>query len=398
MSAKGFAVIDVETTGLFSHGSHRIAELAVVHVDPDGTITGTWESLVNPQRDLGPQHIHGILAADVMDAPTFEQIAPHLVELLADRVIVAHNASFDMGFLSSEFERMNYWFSARALCTMQLARQFLSGAGRSLNDCCDAYGIVIDNAHRASADAFATAELLSAYINDSPMWAGWREPEYIATLDLLPANGVVGMPRRTAGERQPSFLERITIKLPDYTGPAESLDYLALLDLSLLDHHISAHEANDLVQLAETKGISRETCAALHLEYFDQLVNAAWADAILTDDERATLIEVGRALGVSDETIEAGMVSRVVSAAPSVSSFALAVGDLVVLTGEMRRPREQWENELTARGYVPWSGVTKKVKLVAAADPDSLSGKARKARDYGIPIVDEAGLGALLGT
>ena len=45
---------------------------------------------------------------------------------------------------------------------------------------------------------------------------------------------------------------------------------------------------------------------------------------------------------------------------------------------------------------MPWDAVTRKVKLVAAADPDSLSGKARKARDYGIPIVDEAGLAAIL--
>ena len=76
--------------------------------------------------------------------------------------------------------------------------------------------------------------------------------------------------------------------------------------------------------------------------------------------------------------------------------FALLAGDLIVLTGDMVRDREDWHRELESRGFVPWSGVTKKVKLVAAADPDSLSGKARKARDYGIPIVDERGLAALL--
>ena len=64
-------------------------------------------------------------------------------------------------------------------------------------------------------------------------------------------------------------------------------------------------------------------------------------------------------------------------------------GDLIVLTGEMTRPRKEIEAILVARGYVPWSAITKKVKLLVAADPDSLSGKARKARDYGITIVDE---------
>ncbi len=63
----------------------------------------------------------------------------------------------------------------------------------------------------------------------------------------------------------------------------------------------------------------------------------------------------------------------------------------------MTRSREVWEQELRNLGLVPWAAVTKKVKLVVAADPDSLSGKARKARDYGIPIVNEQTLASLLG-
>jgi DNA polymerase-3 subunit epsilon len=84
-------------------------------------------------------------------------------------------------------------------------------------------------------------------------------------------------------------------------------------------------------------------------------------------------------------------------AAPTHTRFALTAGDIVVLTGEMQRPRAHWHDELTSRGFVPGAGVTKKSKLVVAADPDSLSGTARKARDYGIPVVSEAGLTLLLG-
>ena len=57
--------------------------------------------------------------------------------------------------------------------------------------------------------------------------------------------------------------------------------------------------------------------------------------------------------------------------------FALEPGDRIVLTGEMSRPRSDWRRELEASGFVPFDAVTKKVKLVVAADPDSLSGKAR---------------------
>lgn len=56
----------------------------------------------------------------------------------------------------------------------------------------------------------------------------------------------------------------------------------------------------------------------------------------------------------------------------------------------MTLPRAAIELELVSRGYTPWPVVTKKVALVVAADPDSVSGKARKARDYGVPVVGES--------
>ena len=99
MSAPGFAVIDFETTGLFPGGHDRVIEVAVVHVSSDGQIEGQWETLINPGRDLGRQDIHRVRAADVMNAPDFAQIAPQLLALLDGRVIVAHNAGFDVRFL-----------------------------------------------------------------------------------------------------------------------------------------------------------------------------------------------------------------------------------------------------------------------------------------------------------
>src|SRR4051812_17678904 len=59
----GFAVIDLETTGLFPEKHDRIVEIGIVHVSPSGDITGQWSTVVNPRRDMGPQTIHGITAA-----------------------------------------------------------------------------------------------------------------------------------------------------------------------------------------------------------------------------------------------------------------------------------------------------------------------------------------------
>ncbi|MDH6180087.1 DNA polymerase-3 subunit epsilon [Microbacteriaceae bacterium SG_E_30_P1] len=403
----GFAVIDLETTGLNPHTHDRVVELAIVHVDEFGNTAETWETLINPARDLGPQHVHGIRSADILDAPAFADVVGDVIELLQGRVLVAHNASFDSRFLYSEFERSGVplWQQPNWLCTMQLARQCIPGSGRSLADCCAAYDIELVGAHRACVDAVATAQLLSAYMGaiEREFWYSHIDAALDFTWPLAPTVGGTRAwkprPEYSTESTAASFLERITLKLPEHAGPAEHTDYLALLDRALLDRHLSVHETNALVDLAETLGISRTTVVALHAEYFDALTAVAWADGVLTDAELADLAAVADLLDIPTDRIADAMAPRITEAPSTqgIGDFTLSPGDLVVLTGEMRRPREQIEADLAARGFVPWSGVTKKVKLLVAADPDSLSGKAKKARDYGIPVVSEDALGRLLG-
>ncbi|MBF4635148.1 DNA polymerase III subunit epsilon [Agreia pratensis] len=428
MAGPGFAVLDFETTGLFPGGHDRVVEVAVVHVNDAGRVTGQWETLVNPQRDLGAQHIHGIRSADILDAPTFAAIAPHLVDLLGGRVLVAHSASFDLRFLLAELARSGYAqasaLDVEHLCTMQLARDFIPGAGRSLADCCAAFDIELENAHRASVDAAATARLLGEYIaasEGSELWNDSLDRALSAIWPTLAKQTVVDEVWRAreataASSDTSTFLQRIAEKLPEFGGPAEHQNYWALLDQCLLDRQLSVHEANSLVRLAGELSISRSTCERLHIEYFEAVVNVAWADGVLTLDEIADLTAVATLLGLPAVYVAAaveppaksagrhaapmeadGSAESEGSASPRVAgAFRLEVGDLVVLTGDMRRSREDWHRELERRGFVPRPAITKKVKLVVACDPDSLSGKARKARDYGITIVNEAGLERLL--
>jgi DNA polymerase-3 subunit epsilon len=409
MPARGFAVIDLETTGLFPGGHDRIVELAVVHVDDHGLITGQWETLLNPGRDLGPQQVHGIRAADILDAPTFAEVVPRLVELLEGRVPVAHNARFDAGFLFAELEAagVELWQRPEFLCTMLLARDYLPGSGRALADCCDAFDIPLEGAHRASVDALATATLLSAYMASDPSASLWFEALERASAfgwppvpDAVAARAWRVRPEAVTEITAATFLERITRKLPEFAGPTEQAEYLAMLDRALIDRHISATEAHALVALAEELGIDRATVVILHRRYFDDLAAVAWSDGELTDAELADLVAVADLLDIPTDAIgEATDASRwaTAPAASSAHRFALAPGDLVVLTGEMSLPRVAIEAELLAHGFTPWAAVTKKVALVVAADPDSLSGKARKARDYGIPVVGESALWGLLG-
>lgn len=409
MSGPGFAVVDLETTGLSPGAHERIVEIAVVHTDENGTITGEWETLVNPQRHVGAEHVHGIRAVDLIDAPSFADIADDLVDLLGGRVIVAHNARFDRGFLAAEFGRTPLALpdDAPTLCTMQLARELIPGAGRSLADCCAAFDIPLENAHRALVDAHATAELLGGYIasTDREFWyahidralsVGWPSPTRVSGRERW-------LGRAVSATSVP-FLQRIADRMPDHSGPLEHIEYLALLDRCLIDRHLSEHESRQLAAVANELGISRDTAARLHAEYLDQLGAVAWADGVLSATEVADLAAVAALLQVSDSVLTAALAPRApatqagmaTDAPPTPGAFTLAPGSTIVLTGDMSRPRADLESALTSAGYRVAGAVSKKVSLVVAADPDSLSGKARKAREYGIPVVGEDYLERLL--
>ena len=76
-----FAVVDVETTGLFPRANDRVVEIAIVQLD-GGDISDEFVTLINPQRDVGPTRIHGIAARDVLNAPTFGEVAGDVVRRL----------------------------------------------------------------------------------------------------------------------------------------------------------------------------------------------------------------------------------------------------------------------------------------------------------------------------
>lgn len=412
----GYAVVDVETTGLFPGGTDRIVEVAVVHVSPDGERERSWTTLLNPGRDLGPQHVHGIAAADVLGAPTFGDVAGTLAELLAGRVFVAHNASFDARFVAAEYAALGFDVPVvpeTCLCTMRWSGRLLPGvAPRTLAGCCAHVGIPLEGAHAALVDATATAALLAHYLRlleggvcDVEDW--WRAHE-LAETAAWPAVPVhdVGCCVRGAGAAEASvpFLARIVERLPGTCGPAEHQEYLAMLDRAMLDRFLSVREREALVGLADRLGIGRTTAARLHRDYLAGLAAEAVRDGVVAEDEVVDLVGVAEMLGVEkDEALEliddarreAG--SGDAGQGAGCSRFRLRPGDLVVFTGDMSRPREEWMRRAAAAGLVPHPSVTKSVALVVAADPDSLSGKARKAAAYGIPIVGECAFEQMLG-
>ncbi len=146
--------LDLETTGATAHVD-RITEIGLVEVDC-GRHAGEWSSLVNPQRRIPPsiQTLTGINDAMVAEAPTFDQLAPDLYDRLADKVLVAHNARFDYGFLRNEFRRLGYDYAPKVLCTVKLSRRLFPQERRhNLDSLIARHDLSCENRHRALDDA-----------------------------------------------------------------------------------------------------------------------------------------------------------------------------------------------------------------------------------------------------
>nr|QEO74921.1 hypothetical protein [uncultured bacterium] len=375
----GYAVVDVETTGLSPGHHHRVIEVAVVHVDSAGRRTDEWCTLVNPRRDLGAQRVHGISAADVRRAPEFAGIAGELAARLSGRVLVAHNLSFDQRFLQAEFARLGHDLVGSGLCTMELASRHLGASSRSLAACCAAAGVPLGRAHSALHDARAAAGLLVRCMDR----ISDVEPVRLSVPRSVRAYAVQ---RSRAGGSEQHFLAKLVRLLPRVETPRGD-EYLDVLDRALVDRHLSCEEQEELLDVARALGLGLPEVMGLHRGYLAALAEAAWDDGLVSADEEADLRVVASLLGLGEQEV-ADVLRR---------QFRLSLGDLVVFTGEMREPRDVWESRALSAGLTVKAGVTKKTSLVIAADPDSMSGKADKARTYGIPIVSEDLFAGLLG-
>ncbi|MGW8432615.1 exonuclease domain-containing protein [Curtobacterium citreum] len=401
----GYAVVDFETTGLSPAYGHRVIEIGIVHVAPDGQVEESFETVVNPDRDLGPTHIHQLRGADMAGAPSFEDVAGTLVDRLRGRVLVAHNAPFEARFLHAEFDRIGvrspFSDASRALCTMRLALEFLPGSGRKLADCCSAYDIELTDAHEALADARATSQLLAAYMAtsaDRSRWDTWGATAAGLTWPRVPSTGAGWLPRRRGGAAVTrSRVDRATDRMPAVDGSGAAFQYAALLDAALADGLLSTSETAALEALAQDSGLTTDQQRRLHHRYFDDLVEAVWADGILTIQEHIQLERVAALLGIPNDRLEDAVHSRkpgerraaTAAVEPEDESVSLDESSIVTLTGEMRRGRAAIEADLARYGIRTAPAVTKKTTVLIAADVDSLSGKAKKARQYGIPILGE---------
>lgn len=163
-----YVVFDIETTGL-SAAYHTIIELAAVKV-ANGEIVDRFESFVNPHEPISAQisELTGITDDMVRDAPDLEVVLKDFYQFIGNHTLVAHNASFDMGFLQMGYKRLGMEINNPVLDTLELARfLYPSLKNHRLNTLCKQFNIPLLNHHRAVEDAAATGQLLVKMLADT---------------------------------------------------------------------------------------------------------------------------------------------------------------------------------------------------------------------------------------
>lgn len=161
-----YAVLDIETTG-GQFNEEGITEIAIYKFDGH-QIVDQLISLVNPEKDIQPfvVKLTGINSAMLRLAPKFHELAKRIIEITADCVLVAHNASFDYRVLRNEFSRLGYDFQKDTLCTVELAQKLLPEMpSYSLGKLVRNLGIPLADRHRAYGDALATLKLFQLLLS-----------------------------------------------------------------------------------------------------------------------------------------------------------------------------------------------------------------------------------------
>ncbi len=161
MSDDRAVILDTETTGLEHAEGDRVIEIACVEVRDLMPTGREFYALIDPCRPipLEASNIHGRFDADVRGMPTFDQIAPRLLEFLGDAPLVAHNAPFDMGFLNAEMEIAGLApLENMVIDTLAIARSQFQGSN-SLDTLCRRFKI--DLSERKKHDALLDTRLLS---------------------------------------------------------------------------------------------------------------------------------------------------------------------------------------------------------------------------------------------
>ncbi len=156
-------IFDTETTGLSPAGGDRMVEIGCVEMINRVETGRTFHAYFNPERPMPSEAeaVHGLSSTFLSDKPSFAEKVADLLDFIGDAPLIAHNATFDFGFLNHELQRCSRdpVCLSRMICTLVLARSRHPGAKHSLDALCTRFGV--DRSHRVKHGALLDAQLLA---------------------------------------------------------------------------------------------------------------------------------------------------------------------------------------------------------------------------------------------
>ena len=178
-------VLDTETTGLSANAGDRLVEIGCLELFNHLPTGETYHQYINPTIPMPSeaQQIHGLSDEFLKDKPVFSEVVNKFLDFISDAPLVIHNATFDMGFINAELEKVELspMPSSRAIDTIALARKKYPGAPASLDALCRRFKI--DNSARALHGALLDAELLAEVYLEL---VGGRQPGLVLGSAILP--------------------------------------------------------------------------------------------------------------------------------------------------------------------------------------------------------------------
>jgi DNA polymerase-3 subunit epsilon len=201
-------VLDTETTGLDALRGDRLVEIGCVEMFNHMPTGQTYHVYLNPERDM-PQEafaVHGLSSEFLADKPLFSAVADDFLAFIGDAPLIIHNASFDIGFINAELDRIKRSPVPRdrLVDTLLLARRKHPGVSNRLDDLCSRYAI--DNSKRTKHGALLDAELLAEVYIDL---IGARQSQLILASEAVQVS-TVSVVEITRRQREVPLAPRIT--------------------------------------------------------------------------------------------------------------------------------------------------------------------------------------------
>src|ERR1700721_2220911 len=201
-------VLDTETTGLDPLRGDRLVEIGCVEIFNRMPTGQTFHRHINPERDMPAEAfaVHGLSSEFLATKPLFTEVVEEFLEFIADAPLVIHNASFDIGFINAELDRIKRPAISRErlVDTLLLARRKHPGVSKRPDDLCPRYSI--DNSRRTKHGALLDSELLAEVYIDL---IGARQSQLVLASESRDTRAAAygEMPRR---QREMTLAPRIT--------------------------------------------------------------------------------------------------------------------------------------------------------------------------------------------